>query len=63
MTAGGAPTHAVMLAGRWQGAGMVARYTRALTAARRGPLPLTAPDGIRRAPRSSHSCPYLKTPM
>ena len=30
-TAKGAPTHAVMLAGRWQGAGMVARYTRALT--------------------------------
>ena len=26
MTAKGAPTHAVMLAGRWQGAGMVARY-------------------------------------
>ena len=33
MTAKGAPTHAVMLAGRWQGAGMVARYTRSLTAA------------------------------
>ena len=33
MTAGGAPTHAVMLACRWQGGGMVARYTRALTAA------------------------------
>ncbi len=26
MMARGAPTHAVMLAGRWQGAGMVARY-------------------------------------
>ena len=33
MTANGAPTHAVMLAGRWQSAGMVARYTRSLTAA------------------------------
>ncbi len=33
MTAKGEPTHAVMLAGRWQGAGMVARYTRSLTAA------------------------------
>ena len=33
MTAKGAPTHAVMLAGRWQGAGIVACYTRSLTAA------------------------------
>ncbi len=36
MTARGAPTHAVMLAGRWQGAGMVARYTRAQAAAEAG---------------------------